>query len=474
MKTFMRIFRMAFSGLFLWSMVYGDPGGLTGQWQARDSEGESFRVVFQSDGTGKLDAEPFTYKMDGNILTLNTGEGAQLILTCQRQGNGWVLAMGDVYSIKLSPLSGQTPGTGRALSQGAANENRKDGPSSSVSGQPGSRAVVSSLAGSGIRFVREEGNGQFGWVQINPQTSQVSLIRSFPDTYICSPAISGDGSVVIFAVRHPRQPHLIGEVNGQRFDLAFPPDQDMQVRHPTMSRDCKLLAFTIRSSKHVGNVDVHDWNTGAYDHTYMAVGTWYKVVSINLNTGKQQAVYHDDDLVPDVMKKRGLGPVFSPVEDILVYADNLRIYVCDSYSGRNLRTFQAPTGSTGGWTGTMEVSEYSGLAFSPDGKMIAYLSQGQADIAISPDLIVLMDVRTGNSRFIRLPRQSNLSGCARHGLIYLDFSLDGRQLVFSASVMNQQREIVGPFLCVVDLQTGSVSALDAAGTGASDPVWKGR
>jgi len=459
--------------LFQWVLLLGDVSGLIGQWQATDSEGESFRVVFQSDGTGKLDLEPFSYRLNGNVLTLNYSAGDQLVLTCQKRGAGWVLALGDVYSIKLRSLSGQAQESAAPFS-GSANAGSAVQSPRTEKLQSGSKGARSSLAGSGIRFVREEGNGQFGWYKIDPKTSRVSLIRSFSDTYICSPAISADGSLVIFAIRHPRQPHLSGEVDGQPFDLAFPPDQEMQVRHPTVSRDRTLLAFTIRSSKHVGNIDVHDWNTGAYDHTYMAVGTWYKVVSINLQTGKQQAIYHDDDLVPDVMKKRGLGPVFSPAEDILVYADNLRIYVCDSYSGQNLRTFQVPTATTGGWTGQLEVSEYSGLAFSPDGQMIAYMSQGQADIAISPDLVVLMDVRTGNSRFIQLPRQSNLSGCARHGLIYLDFSPEGRQLVFSASFMNQQRDIVGPFLCLVDLQTGSVTALDAAGTGASDPVWKGR
>jgi hypothetical protein len=84
-----------------------------------------------------------------------------------------------------------------------------------------------------------------------------------------------------------------------------------------------------------------------------------------------------------------------------------------------------------------------------------------------------MDVRSGDTRYYPLPQESNLSGCAKRGLIYLDFSPDGLHIVFSANAYGQQGE-VGPFLCLLDLQNGSVSVLDKAGLHASDPVWKGR
>lgn len=245
------------------------------------------------------------------------------------------------------------------------------------------------------------------------------------------------------------------------------------MRHPTVSRDGKLLAFTIRSSKHVGNVDVHDWNSGAYESTFMAVGTWYKVLSINLKTGEQQAVYHDDALLPDVMKKRGLGPVFSPTEDLLVYADSYRIYVCDAMTGENRHTWEVPSADMGGWTGQLLVSEYSGLAFAPDGQYVAYLSQGQADIAVRPHVVAFVDVHSGQGSSITLPQEADLSGATPRGLIALDFSPDGRYLVFSASAEGAGGT-VGPFLCVLDLSTGAVQAVDAVGVGAHSPVWKGR
>jgi WD40 repeat protein len=188
---------------------------------------------------------------------------------------------------------------------------------------------------------------------------------------------------------------------------------------------------------------------------------------VNLATGKQHVVYYDDALVPDVMKKRGLGPVFSPTQDILVYANNYNIYVCHSYTGKQLRQFPTPTVQTGGWTGRAFVSEYSGLAFSPDGKYVAYLSQGEADIAVSPNMIVFMDVNNGASAFIHLPK--GVSGGTRQGLICLDFSPDGNYVVFSGTAGSG----IEPYLFAVEIKTGNCFHLEAAGQGAH-PVWKGR
>lgn|GEM_PF-3119115 len=442
---------------------------LTGQWLGVDTVGETSYIVFRADGTGDIDGERFSYQLIDDMLTLRYGDGGELSFICYEQDEGWILAMGEEYALELFPMEGEY-----SEEDGMREDESSiiDAPQQSAH-QEKRNSPVSGIAGSGIRFIMDDGQDQYGWYGIDPQTQAIEAIRTFSDEYICSPGISSDGSVVIFAVRHPRQPRLTGEVRGKPFELAFPADIEMQVRHPTVSRDGRLLAFTLKSSRHVGTIDVHDWNSGAYDHSFMAIGTWYKIVSINLDTGKQQAVYHDDELVPDVMKKRGLGPVFSPTDDILIYADNLRVYVCDAISGKNLRTFSVPTGTAGGWTGTLEVSEYSGMAFSPDGRTVAYMSQGEADIAISPHIIVLMDAHSGEARYFPLPQESSLSGSAKRGLIYLDFSPDGRHIVFSASAYGQQGE-VGPFLCLLDLQTGSVSALDAAGVNASDPVWKGR
>ena len=205
---------------------------------------------------------------------------------------------------------------------------------------------------------------------------------------------------------------------------------NIQVRHPSISRDGKLLAFSIRSSKHVGNIHMFDYSSRAYTGTYMAVGSWYKIISINLQIGKQQAIYHDDALFPDVMKHRGLGPAFSPVQDIVAHENNYRISLSHSYSDNLLKGIEIPTVQSGGWTGKALISEYSGLTFSPDGRYVAYLCKGEADITVSPQLLILVDINTGSGSFMNT--SNGYSAYSPLGLITLDFSPDGRYVVFSA------------------------------------------
>lgn len=317
-----------------------------------------------------------------------------------------------------------------------------------------------------IRFIKLE-DGQISWWALNPQSYESRLLQTFGEVLATEPAQWGDGQIVIFAVQHPTHPRLEGTVRGEAFHLPFPPNSNVQVMHPTLSRDGKLLAFTVRSSRHVGNVDIHDWSSGAYQSTYMAIGKWFKVVSVNLETGKEQAVYHDDALVPDIMKKRGLGPVFSPVEDILVYADNYRIYVCDAYSGQNLRTYETPSIASGGWTGRALISEYSGLAFHPGGEYVAYFSQGEAEIDINPSWIVLFNIQDGSSVYFAL--QDGISGGAPYGKICMDFSPDGRYLAFSVTVT----DINNPILGLMDITTGETGYYNHLGK-CFHPVWKGR
>ncbi len=59
-------------------------------------------------------------------------------------------------------------------------------------------------------------------------------------------------------------------------------------------------------------------------------------------------------------------------------ADSHRIHVCEGTAGKELRTFEVPRMNLSGWTGKALVSEGSGLAFAPDGKSIAYLTQCKA------------------------------------------------------------------------------------------------
>jgi Tol biopolymer transport system component len=423
-------------------------GKLVGKWRL-EAQGQVMELVLTAEGRGVLLGQGFNYRVSGNKIYLTYADGSTETVTYSLAGNTLTVVTGEGMQMVFQREAGGGSAPGPAATSPA-------GTGTSTGGAQTAE----------ILFIRQQGNTHI-LCSVNPFNKTTKVLRQFPGVYITEPALWGGGQALLFSVKHPTHPRLIGSVKGKSFELKLPGNMEISVRHPTISRDGKLVAFTIRSSKHVGNVDMLNSQTGAYEGTYMAVGSWFKIVSVNLATGKQHVVYYDDALVPDVMKKRGLGPVFSPAEDILVYANNYTIYVCHSHTGKQLRQFPVPTVQTGGWTGRALVSEYSGLAFSPDGKYVAYLSQGEADIAVSPHIMVFMDIKNGASGYTVLPR--GVSGGTPQEVICLDFSPDGRYLVFSGTAGSGTVSN----LFALEIKTGNCFHLEAAGQGAY-PVWKGR
>lgn len=421
------------------------------------------RAGLEGTWSGKINGNPVVLKIAASgRIWVNQMEG-----TWMTDGDTLTMDVGDQVMIYRFSISGGT----LTLENQTMVETlvfTRSGESRSKQRMQAKTESLEQAEESAFWVIRLVGKNRAAWCSVTWPRGTLTTLEVFDtDGWIAEPARSRSGRDVVFVVKHATHPRLFGRIGGQPFEMNLPANQDIQVRHPSLSRNGRLLAFTLRSAKHVGDVNLHDWNTGAYDSTFMAVGSWFKVCSIDLETGRQQAVYHDDARVPDVMKKRGLGPVFSPTRDELVYADSHRIYVCDAFSGRNLRTFVTPYISSGGWTGRALVSECSGLAFSPDGREIAYLSQGEADLAISPSWIVFFDIRNGNSRFITLP--GNQSAGTPYGQICLDFSPDGRFLATSVTDQDPNR----PVLCVVDTTSGHCRFLPQLGP-CSQVVWKGR
>ncbi|MFO7889139.1 MAG: hypothetical protein R6V04_02250 [bacterium] len=431
---------------------------ITGTWNI-DRENVNTTMTLREDKTVEFSGKTGYWDVVDDLLILIV-DGSQASYTWQIKGN-------------ILTLVNTESGTTLSLSREQESVDSTSQPFHSSHQSESSDNTVNDLGssartGSVIGFIRMESNGGLSWCSIDPQSGDITSHQTFDDqTIITEPAKGDNGNTVVFAVKHATHPRLLGTVRGEPFEINFPANSDIQVKHPTISRDGKLLAFSMRSAKHVGNVNVYDWNSGAYDHTYMAVGSWYKVFSIDLKTGKQQAVYHDDALVPDVMKKRGLGPVFSPAEDILVFADNYRLHVCNALSGEEIQTIEVPVIQSGGWQGKALVSEYSGMAFTPDGNKVAYLSQGEADIAVSPCWVILINIHTTQSQYYELP--NGISGASPYGVIGMDFSADGQYMVFSVT----QSDLNHPFLAILNLQTGGIQYLTNAGY-AFDPVWKGR
>lgn len=457
MKFIQKYFFILLFTVILTSHLWGQQD-ITGTWLI-DRENVQTNMIFHEDRTVEFSGKTGYWDIVDGLLILVVN-GSQASYTWQIRDN--ILTMINTESGKTLSLCKQVRSenlkkqSSLSTHQLASSERAQNQPQSSVP------------SGSVIRFIRIETSGGLTWCSFNPQSGKITTHQTFDhQTLITEPAVWGNGKIVIFAVKHATHPRLTGTVHGKPFEIKFPSNSDIEVKHPTISRDGKLLAFSMRSSKHVGNVNVYDWNTGAFDHTYMAVGSWYKVFSIDLKTGKQQAVYHDDALLPDLMKNRGLGPIFSPTDDLLVFADNYRLHVCNAVSGEELRTIEVPIIQSGGWIGKALVSEYSGMAFSSDGNKVAYLSQGEADIAVSPCWMIIVNIHNSQAQYYELP--DGIAGASPYGVIGMDFSNDDQYMVFSVT----QSDLNHPFLAILNLQNGGIQYITNAGY-AFDPVWKGR
>lgn len=413
---------------------------LQGKWSTVIN-GQQFELILKGNGTGSLAGQSFQYTVQGNNMQLKYEDGTIEIVTWQMQGSTLNIKLQDGTLMKFQRKAGSPASTSANAAQTAAG------------------------TGSDFYFMRIDSGSSLSLCSYNPFSHQVGVLQRYNVSAV-EPTYRGDDFV--FAVKHATHPRLAGRIGGKDFEIKMPPNMDIEVRHPSISRDGKLLAFSIRSSKHVGNINMLDYSSGAYTGTYMAVGSWFKVISINLKTGKQQTIYYDDALVPDVMKHRGLGPAFSPKQDIVAHANNYRISLSRSYSGKLLKQLEVPTISSGGWTGKALISEYSGMTFSPDGRYVAYLSQGEADISVSPHLLVLVDITTGSGSFLQIP--DGYSAYSPLGLITLDFSPDGRYVVFSAC---KDVDTSTTFMIVADLKAGSFHLMNNSAKGIS-AVWKGR
>lgn len=326
---------------------------------------------------------------------------------------------------------------------------------------------LANLTDADIFFLRQQKDGSTVLCQYNHEANMVTILHDFDESQITQPALHRDLEMLICVENHATQSKLWGWLNNREWKVDFPTNPELTARHPSLSRDGRQLAFTIDSSQHVGSINVYDWDSGLYDRPDTTAGHWCKIISIDLETGQQVNVFYDDHIAPDVMKVRRIGPVFSPTADILVYADNYRIYVCDALTGKELRQFGVPSVNTDGWTGQALISEISGLAFSPDGQNIAYFSQGKDELASSPHLIIELDIDTGMGVFYGLP--GDLSGTVQYGqLATLDYSPDNRFIIFDGSVKGGQVDIYG-----INRATGECFQLTTDGR-SYNCVWKGR
>jgi len=345
-------------------------------------------------------------------------------------------------------------------------------------------------AGAGdILFIRQEGKNRH-LCSLSPSTGKVTNLYDFKELPVCQPARSLDGSVLVvplpslkrvFCLKGVKRydSNLNQDPNIEAFPLIFPLPGESYVNLPSISRDKQLVSVLCRLYTHPGNIAVHDAATGAYDHTFVAIHRRNRLVAYKIDkTLQPQVVYYEDPQMPDLdSSRKGYCSVFSPTQDLIAYVNAGRICLCDSRSGQVMRRL------------TMQhaIYESSSLAFSPDGATLAYI--GCRGITDTPDSVVLMDIRNGAGRRFRLPavvRPASLVQGTGAATICLDFSPDGRYILFSGSpregdrdsAVEMFRDLAGTApeqvdLFILDTQTGQYSQLTRDGQ-SFDPVWKGR
>ncbi|MDQ7779380.1 MAG: hypothetical protein RDV41_06680 [Planctomycetota bacterium] len=356
----------------------------------------------------------------------------------------------------------------------------------------GDKAAATPAAGAGMKTGTVSSNRQILFLRqikegleickLDPSTGNVTVDEKVTSTKMSHPAMSLDGKTTVLAAS--RMCHLFGQqAGGKGFTIQVrDPKNEAYVEHPSVSRDGKLVATRLKSYQYCGRMDVVNWS-GSYEYSRSAIGTWFTVVAFNTETQKAHAIYYNDPELPNVMiDERALGPVFSPTEDILVYADERgKISVCDAITGKQARELKSE----------LTILDYSGLAFSPDGAQLAFFGStsvaGQDVFGGTAYTIVTTDIRTGAQKQHAIPGAIRpYAPSETRAIVCLDFSPDGRYVVFSGTLRDageswavaQYRELAGMELLpvdifVLDLQTGSAHRLTQDGK-SFDPVWKGR
>ncbi len=343
-----------------------------------------------------------------------------------------------------------------------------------------------------IVFIRQEGKTR-AVCALSPSTGRVTRLQSFGELPICQPARSLDGQVVVLALPILKRVFCLTGIkrfdtslpqNIVAFPMIFPLQGESYVNSPSLSRDGRLLAVQFKTFTHAGNVNVHDATTGAYDHTHAAILRRGQLASFKFQKAlRQQALYYKDPEMPELgTYRRGWCPVFSPAGDILAFTNAGKICLHDSNTGRKVREFDPGHA----------IYETSGLAFSPDGTVLAYIGtvvRSSFGFSDAPGSIVLVDIRNGSSRVVKLPltiRPSSPVEASGSATICLDFSPDSRYIVFSASprsaetdsAVDTYHDLAGisskeSDIYIVDLRTGNCNRLTNDGN-SFDPVWKGR
>lgn len=239
------------------------------------------------------------------------------------------------------------------------------------------------------------------------------------------------------------------------FMIKLPVDDSFEALHPSISSDGMAVVVNLRRK--------NDDTEYANDNNNLIVA------SFEVKTGAVETIF-----LRTGSKGEICPAVFSPVENIVVYEQDNKLVFCDGSNGENkIRSLFLPE--------NFRRHYRSGIAYSADGSLIAYIAEKIPAENSGEYSIVCVDANTGMSADYDIP--NSIRPYSPSGVVSIDFSPDGRYLVFSATGENlaewwgrktlDSKMIYESNLYVLNLSNAKCFQITSGGRNF-DPVWKGR
>ena len=327
-----------------------------------------------------------------------------------------------------------------------------------------------------ILYIRKEDTKKV-LCSIDPSSEKITRLKDFGLLPVAQPTRSPDGSVIILAIPNMKRLLVVQGIRKYEqdlptadaaFSMVFASEGESYVYSPSISRDNSLVAVRILLS--AGGVAAQETNTVAHDHNSTAFDSRGRLTSFRIGADIQEhALYHEDPESQDVDAHRlAWYPAFSPVEDVLAYMDGDEFVFVDAKTGETVRRITPKT----------PVQANSGFTFSPDGGTLAYMAvipDGVTNAMPATDAVVTLDIAENASREYLLEniRPTSMITGSNVATIALDFSPDGRSIVFCAEPRGTDKPGFTGDIYILDLDTGRTRQLTTDGK-SFDPVWKGR